>query len=66
MSLWPGEADPDTEYDDFIARVDAGEQCAVCKVRHQMRRSTALGLPLFTCRRCGAEHFDHATTPSLT
>lgn len=54
----------DEAFDLYIARVDRGEQCPVCKHLDTMERTEAMGLPLFHCTLCGAEHFDSVTTPT--
>ena len=55
----------DDAYDLYVARVDAGEQCPVCKrVQHSVMRTEVFGIPLFHCEWCSAEWFDLVTTPT--
>ena len=55
----------DDAYDLYVARVDAGEQCPVCKhLQRSVMRTEAFGIPLFHCEWCSAEWFDLVTTPT--
>jgi ribosomal protein L37AE/L43A len=54
----------DRDYDEYVARVDAGEQCPTCKRRGPISKAQALGVPLFHCGVCGAEWFDLFTQPT--
>jgi hypothetical protein len=50
--------DGDAEYDLFRERCDAGEACALCMYEGRLERvSPALGIELWRCPQCSAEHF---------
>jgi hypothetical protein len=55
----------DQEYDDFVARVDAGEECPTCHASYGICKSVAMGFPLFICSRCSSEWFDWVTRPTM-
>lgn len=50
----------DEAYDRHVALVDAGERCPECYSERDIKRGSACGIPLFTCR-CGCEFFDFVT-----
>lgn len=56
--------DGDRLYDEFIERVDRGDQCPDCKGYKEITREVALGIPIFHCA-CGASWFDWVTRPAV-
>lgn len=48
----PHFIDEDRAYDDFVARVDHGEQCPTCLERSGIEAETNLGVECFACP-CG-------------
>lgn len=49
----PHYFDEDRAFDDFIARVDFGEECPRCYAREGITPENNLGLDCFVCK-CGA------------
>jgi hypothetical protein len=54
-------ADEDAAYDDYVERVDNGEQCPDCGGR-DITTEIALQFPLFVCRTCNC-HWPNPFAP---